>query len=196
MQALRYSVAVLIGLTLAPTALASEAETSASAGNSRYQRNGTATATARYEGDLGFARTNSRSGPVSSARGVAVGFDESGLSLSVSNAIAPRLGAAIATTFNLSIDRDGHVSGSTGLSVARGPLYRSATAGGRVGTGRHGNAATAFASGKTDRFGRVQATTRSHSSASQRHVVVRRQPAPVLRRSAPSEVRYHARHRR
>ncbi len=193
MQALRYSVAVLIGLTLAPTALASEAETSASAGNSRYQRNGTATATARYEGDLGFARTNSRSGPVSSARGVAVGFDESGLSLSVSNAIAPRFGAAIATTFNLSIDRDGEVSGSTGLAVARGPLQQAVTAGGRVGTGRFADGATAFASGQTDRFGQVQATTRSYNSASQRHVVVRRYPAPVVRRSAPSEIRYYRR---
>jgi hypothetical protein len=193
MQALRYSVAVLIGLTLAPTALASEAETSASASDSRYQRNGTATATARYEGDLGFARTNSRSGPVSSARGVAVGFDESGLSLSVSNAIAPRLGAAIAMTFNLSIDRDGDVSGSTGLALARGPLQQAVTAGGQVGTGRYVDGATAFTSGQTDRFGRVQATTRSYSSASQRHVVVRRYPAPAVRRYAPSEIQHYRR---
>jgi hypothetical protein len=173
---------------LATAALASDAETSASAGSNRYQPNGTAAATARYEGDLGFARTNTRSGPVSSARGVAVGFDESGLSLSVSNAAASRFGPAVATTFNLSIDRDGSVSRSGGLAVSNGPIYRSATAGGRVGTGREGRVATAIASGQTDRFGHVQAVTRSQND----------RPRPVLgiRRTAPSEVRRYRTYRR
>ena len=155
--------ALLAAVMLSATALASDARTSASAGSRRHQRNGTAAATAHYQGQLGFARTNARSGPVSSARGVAVGVDESGLSLSVSHAVAPRRGPAVAANFNLSIGNDGRVSGSTGLSLASGPLYRSASAGGRAGTGRFGSTAVSRASGKTDGFGRVFATTRAHN---------------------------------
>ena len=171
----------------AADAFASDAETSATAGSNRYHRNGTAQATARYDGNIGFARTDTQSGSVNLARGVAVGVDQSGLSLSVSNAIAPRFGPALATSFNLSIDRNGRVSRSRGTTVADGPIQRSATAGGRVGTGRHGNAATAFASGKTDRFGRVSAKTESEQYRPRRVLV---------RRSAPPEmVRYRRHHR-
>ncbi|MFQ5805890.1 MAG: hypothetical protein ACE5I3_05510, partial [Phycisphaerae bacterium] len=63
-----------------------------------------------------------------------------------------------------------------------GPRHRSATAGGRVSTGWHGNAASAFAAGKTDRFGQVHATTRSHQYRPRRVVVVRRAAPPEVRR--------------
>jgi hypothetical protein len=175
--------ATMTMMTLAAAdVFASDAETSATAGGSRYQHNGTAQATASYEGDVGFARTNTQSGSVNLARGIAVGVDQSGLSISVSQAVAPRGGSAVAATFNLSIDRDGQVSRSRGVTVADGPIQRSATAGGRVGTDRYGSTATAFASGRTDRFGRVQVNTDSEQY----------QPRRVLvRRSAPPEmVRY------
>jgi len=163
-------------------ALASDAETSATASSNRYQRNGTAQASAHYEGNLGFARTNTQSGSVNSARGVAVGVDRSGLSLSVSKAIAPQHGPAVAVSFNLSIDRDGRVSRSRGMTVADGPVHRSAAAGGRVSTGPDGRAATAFASGQTDRFGRVSAKTHSEQYRPRRM---------LARRSASSEkIRY------
>jgi hypothetical protein len=170
----------VLATMLAPVgAMASDAETSATAGSNRYQRDGTAAASARYDGQAGFARTDTRSGPVSSARGVAVGVDRDGLSFSISNAIAGQRGPALATTFNLSIDRDGRVSGSSGLALACGPVQRSATAGGRVGTGSLGRTATAFASGETDRFGRVYAKTRSEQY---------RPRLVLVRRSAPPEV--------
>lgn len=188
MKRLTILTATLAMMLTTSIALASDAETSASAGSNRYQPNGTAAASARYDGRVGFARTDTRSGPVNAARGVAVGVDESGLSLSVSKAVAPRHGPALAVSFNLSIDRDGRVSRSRGLTVSDGPLHRSATAGGRVSTGRCGNAATAFASGKTDRFGRVQATTHSQHDRPRRVVMVRR---PATR-----ELRYYRGYRR
>ena len=181
---------LLVSMTCLATALASEAETSATAGSNRDQRNGTAAATARYEGTIGFARTNTRSGRLSTARGVAVGVDENGLSLSVSQALAPRNGPAIATNFNLSLGRDGSVSGSTGMSRASGPIHRSATASGRTGTGRN-QGATSLASGTSDRFGRVKAVTRandyrprilrSHKQSRPRYLPVRRAliPRPI-----------------
>jgi hypothetical protein len=176
-----FTTAMAMMTLAAVDTLASDAETSATAGSNRYHRNGTAQATARYEGDIGFARTNTQSGSVNLARGVAVGLDESGLSLSISQAVAPRGGQAIAATFNLSIDRNGQVSRSRGVSVADGPIRNSATAGGRVNTGRHGNAATAIASGKTDRFGRVQARTESKQYRPQRVLVRRSAPREMVR---------------
>jgi len=178
----------LITSMLSAAALASDAETSASASSSRYQRNGTAAASARYDGQLGFARTRTRSGRINLARGVAVGIDRSGVSLSVSNAIAPKLGPAIGTSFNISIGRDGQVSASRGLSVSQGSAYRSATAGGRASTGRHGRAASALASGKTGRFGRVQATTSSEHYAPRLTVGTRHSPLSLLRRHVQSKV--------
>ena len=168
------ALVTLLALLWSSPAWASEAKTSASAGSSRYQRNGTATATARYSGDVGSARTQSRSGKVNVARGVAWGLDKDGLSLSVSNAIAPKRGPAVATTFNLSIGRDGRVSHSTGLAISKGPIYRSASAGGSVDTKRHGGSATAFAAGKSDRFGRVRAVTQSEQHRPQKRVEFRR----------------------
>lgn len=181
MKRIAISGTALAALVLSMPALASDARTSASAGSSRFQRNGTAAATATYQGDLGFARTNARSGWVSTARGVAVGVDQSGVSLSVSHAVAPQRGPAVATTFNLSIGRDGRVSSSTGLAVSTGPLHRSATAGGRAGTGRFSSGAVSQASGRSDRFGRVVATTRAqdHRPRQIRHATQQQHPRPV-----------------
>jgi hypothetical protein len=164
MKRLLVLAASFVTVVVSATAFASDAETSASAGSSRSQRNGTASATARYEGDRGFARTDTRSGVVNIGRGVAVGVDEDGLSLSVSGAFAPQNGPAVATTFNLSIGRDGRISGSTGLAVSDGPFSRAASAGGWAGTERGGAGAVSQASGRTDPFGRVVATTRAEDS--------------------------------
>ena len=186
----------LATLMTLPAAWASDAQTSATAGSNRYNPTGTAGATASYDGRVGFARTDANSGPVSTARGVAVGVDEDGISLSVSNAVAPRFGSAIATTFNLSIGRDGEVSSGLGLSVADGPISRSATAGGQASTGRNGNSATALAGGQTDRYGRVHATTDTNQYRPDRVVRVSRPTTRVVHRSAPSEVRRVIRVRR
>ena len=169
---------------LASAAFASDAQTSATAGSNSNQRNGTAAATAQYEGDLGFARTDSQSGSLNRSRGVAVGVDEDGLSLSLSNAFATRYGPAVATSFNLSIGRDGQVSRSGGLTIADGPLEREATAGGRTSTGRQGNTATAQASGRTDRYGRVETQTFAHSTPNSRPATVRYARSPASNRLA------------
>jgi hypothetical protein len=155
--------AIFAAALLGGASFGSEAASSASAGRGGYGA-GTGSAAARYEGDHGFARTDSRSGRLTTARGVAVGVDEDGLSLSISNAFAPPHGPAVATSFNLSIGRDGQVSGSTGLSVADGPFYRTATAGGQAATGFGAAPALAYASGQTDPFGRVVARTQAQSS--------------------------------
>jgi hypothetical protein len=150
-------------------AWASDAETSASAGRT-HLGGGSASATARYEGDVGFARTQSTSGAVSSARGVAVGLDEDGLSLSISRAVSTPRGPAIATNFSLSIGTDGGLAANTSLSRANGPLEASATAGGRVSTGertplgRTPPVAVGMASGRSDPWGRVQATSHAVTS--------------------------------
>jgi hypothetical protein len=192
----RLTLTVSIVSLLSASVLASDAETSASASSNRFKRNGTATATAHYDGKVGFARTNTQSGQVNLARGVAVGIDKSGVSLSVSNAVAPGRGPAVATTFNLSIDRNGQISKSRGTSVSEGPIHRSATAGGSVSTGRHGGAATAFAAGKTDRFGRVQATSSSQTVRPARYVEMRRYPARQVQVHSSREVRrYRVLHR-
>lgn len=165
-------VATAISLGLSAVANASDAATSATVGGFRGSTTGVAAASARYVGDIGFARTTSHSGSLNLARGVAVGFDEDGLSLSVSNAVATRHGPAIATNFNLTIGRDGDVSSSSGLAVANGPIHREASAGGSVGTGP-GRAATSIASGKSDRFGRVVAETRAEQRRGHGRIRVR-----------------------
>lgn len=156
----------LASLTLlASPATASEAETSAGA-TGRRRRPGTATATARYKGDLGFARTDTRSGTLSAARAVALGLDEEGLSLSLSTAVAPRLGPALATNFNISIGTDGQVAHSVGRALARGGRERTASVAGRTttGTGCHSASAVSRATGRTSYGGvaRVRTTSRHH----------------------------------
>jgi hypothetical protein len=177
MRRLISSVVTMAAVAITPGAWAGDAETSAMAG-SGFGRPGTAAATAAYEGDLGFARTRTRSGPLSVARGVAVGVDEDGLSLSVSNAIAARRGLALATNFNIEIERDGDVSFSTGRAVSRGPLFREASVGGFAGNNRGHGVASSFAAGNSDPFGRVHAVT--HSVSREARPEFRRLSRPVI----------------
>lgn len=164
------STMVVMGFSV-QLSFAGDAETNASAGN------GVAAATARYEGDVGFARTQTRSGRVTTAQGVAVGVDEDGLALSLSRAVDTPWGPAIASNFNLSIERDGDVSFSTGRSVAQGAFERTASAGGGATTGRQAIRGTAWstASGHSDALGRVTAQTHA-----EQHRAVTRAPRRVI----------------
>jgi hypothetical protein len=143
------------------TVLGSEAATQASVANSR-SGNGSAMAAAEYEGVVGLARTRTETGRVTLARGVAVGFDEDGLSVSLSHGVASRRGPAYAGTFNLAINTNGQVSGSYGGALSRGGSSRSATAGGSVQAARRGGSATAFATGETHGGGTVKANTHAY----------------------------------
>ena len=158
----RISEAMMTLALLCAPAGAGEAGTSATAGYDRRTAGGVAEATANYDGRVGWARTDSEVGRRGSqAQGVAVGVDEDGLSLSVSNAVAPRNGPALATNFNLSIGRDGEVASSFGATIASGPIQREASVGGAAGSGWNGSVATSEAAGRTDRFGRVDTVTRA-----------------------------------
>jgi len=154
------STVSLMWMSLAASTLASEAETSAAAGNNR-RGDGFATATATYEGDIGFAGTRTHTGEVSLARGLAVGFDEDGLSFSASHAISTRWGIGIARNFTLTLGRDGQVAVSGGTAVSRGQRHQSAEAGGWAGSEGHRTVAASTASGTSDRRGTV--TTRTHA---------------------------------
>lgn len=142
-------------LALSTRAFASEAETSARVSRGIGMPD-QADAAARYEGDFGFARTDTRTGGVNLARGVAVGVDEDGLSLSLSHAVSGKHGPAIATNFSMSVGRDGRVSRGIGRTFADGTLYRSAGASGGTSTRGHAHAG---ATGRTDPFGRVVSRT-------------------------------------
>ena len=144
------------------TATASQAETSAGVSRSRHGAT-TAEATARYDGDVGLARTDTRTGRISLARGLAVGADRNGLTLSASHALATRSGLSVARNFNLTIGRDGQVAVSGGRTVSRGSQRRSAEAGGiaRAGHGRTG--ASSWAAGSSDRRGFVRTNTHARS---------------------------------
>lgn len=153
--------AIILGLAMGfmpgLTALAGEANSSATA-SSNWWGPGTAAATAGYEGNgIGFAKTNTRSGNVNLAQGVSVGFDEEGLSLSTSYAVAPRHGSAAAGTLNMAIGLDGSVSTSAGQTVADGDPYRQVDAGGSARPG----AAVATTGGSTGPRGTVVSQTRS-----------------------------------
>jgi hypothetical protein len=156
-----------IGMTLLAggiSAWASEAATSASAAAQANRPSGTAGATARYVGDVGFTRTDTRTGPVNAARAVAVGVDERGLTLSVSTAIAPRFGPALATNFNVTINDHGQAAVSVGTAVARGGAERSVSTSGSAVSRLASPAATSVASGKTSAGGVVHVATDSASS--------------------------------
>lgn len=158
-------VAAMFGISLAmcgSVAIASDAQTSAGAAGRRFGL-GSAAATARYEGDIGFAHSETRSGEINLARGVAVGLDEDGLSLSLSNAVAPRVGPALATNFNMSIDRSGQVSTSHGMALSDGRFENEVNAGGAAGTGRGSRGAMSQAGGRSDPTGTVRAETRADS---------------------------------
>jgi hypothetical protein len=166
-----------LALTIATTAPAlADASTTATAGRNNAAGTGSAAATARYDAPIGFANTQTHSGPINAARGVAVEVDKNGITLSVSNAIATKNGPAIASTFNLAINRDGDVSRSGGISVSRGPIETEASAGGSAATGPRGGSATttASASGRSDRFGTVEARTASHTQPARRGLRVER----------------------
>jgi hypothetical protein len=164
------TIAAALSLVLtAGAAVASDAATSAAVGGG-FGRPGTAAATARYEGDFGLARTDTRTGRVNIARGLAVGVDEDGLAFSLSNAVLTPGGVSVATTLNIGIDRDGDVSTSTGLAIAAGPREREASAGGRVSTRPDGGGATSIAQGRSDRNGRVIARTHSDDDRPRRVV--------------------------
>jgi hypothetical protein len=156
-----YITGLMIAGLAATTLKASDASTTASVTSGR--RSGTAAATAEYEGDVGLARTRTKTGKVNLARGVAVGVDEDGLTLSVSHAVAAKSGPAYAGTFNLSIGRDGQVSSSYGGALSTGGRSRSALAGGSATTSRRTSSAIAFAKGKTRGGGIVKARTHSYS---------------------------------
>ncbi len=140
-------------------ASASDAETSASARGGRGQP-GSASASARYVGEVGFARTDTRTGVLNLSRAVAVGVDRDGLSLSLSTAIAPQRGPALATNFNLSIGANGQVSHSNGQALAQGGRDRYVSAGGRSGT-HLGGSAISTARGLTRHGGIVRVSTQS-----------------------------------
>lgn len=153
-------LAAMIGIsTVCGWAAAADAATSAGV-TGRNGRLGTATATAHYSGEAGYARTSSRSGNTNQARGIAVGFDRNGLALSLSNAVEHR-GLAVATNFNLAIGADGEVSTSNGVAIGRGGQEREVMAGGAAGTGRP---AISQASARTEHGGSAQAHTRAHHS--------------------------------
>jgi hypothetical protein len=162
MRQLMTTSAMMMTLWLVAPGWASEAATSAGVSGNRYGP-GTAHATASYVGDRGFARTDTQSGKVNLARGVAVGIDKDGLSLSVSHAVDAGRGPALATNFNMSIGRDGSRSVSLGAAVADGRLERAASAGGSTAAGRNGSVALSTASGHTDRFGRVRVVTKAEN---------------------------------
>lgn len=166
----KLTMSALLGISLTATGLAAETETSANA-SSRWGRPGDAGATARYEGDVGFARTEARSGRVSTARGVAVGADEHGVSLSISNAVATPLGA-VGTTFNLSIGPDG-VSASRGAAVSVGGRERGVAVGGATDS-RGVRPAQAISRGFTRGGGVVRATSDARDDIRPRSVRVLR----------------------
>lgn len=144
--------------------LANDARTTATAG-SNGRGAGTAGATANYDGGgIGFTRTKADTGRINLARGLAVGFDEDGLSVSHSYALAPTYGPAVGGTFNMHIGLDGEATVSAGRVTADGDPVRVVTAGGNAGSNGRSPVATATASGETGRRGEVRAETRSFSS--------------------------------
>lgn len=161
---------IMIATAGIQTALAGEASTDASATSGWGNQGGTAQANASWDGDggRGLTRTDTRTGRVNLARGLAVGIDRDGLDLSFSHAIAGNRGPGYAGTFNLSIGRDGSVSHSYGGAVSRGGYRRSVEAGGAASS-RPGGIALASAGGRTWGGGIVQARTRSQHRPAYRH---------------------------
>ena len=173
MKRTRTILAGLMVFGLGKAALGSEAETSATASSHLFGGR-IATATARYEGDAGFADTRTRTGRVTLARGVAVGLDEEGLSFSVSHATTNRLGVALAGNLNLTLGRNGQVAVSGGNTVSFGPRYRSASAGGLTSANWGRANAVSTASGRSDRRGFVQSRTHARSHRAPQIVRVKR----------------------
>ena len=156
----RFLTFATLAIATTSFALASSASTSATAGYNRYA-GGNAAATASYTGEQGFARTDTKTGRVNIARGVALGVDENGVSLSLSNAVATQNGPAVSTTFNLSIGAAGNSAMSVGAAAATGGTAREATSGGSTYAQRYRSGATAVSTGRTSGTGRVVAITKS-----------------------------------
>jgi hypothetical protein len=166
----RNTCLLLSALLLAHAAMlarASDARTSASATNG-VAAVPAAAATAQYSGDIGFARTDTRTGRISLARGVALAVDEHGVTLSVSTAIAPRLGPALASNFNLSINTDGRAATSTATVTASGGLTRMAAVSGGASSTRSDPSAESAGTGRSDPDGRVGVKTASRSNPVER----------------------------
>lgn len=182
----RFLTCTTVMLLTTLSAFASSAATNASAGRDILGR-GNAQAYATYDGDAGFARTDTRTGRVNIARGVAVGVDEDGLSLSVSTAFDPKHGPAIASNFNLSIGRDG-ASHSHGLALANDRNERQVSAGGAVTANRRGPLARSTAQASTSPFGQAIARTSSNTHRSQPRLTIgspSRQRTTLIRRTTP-----------
>jgi hypothetical protein len=189
---------LMVGWMPGLAALAGEASSGASASSNRWGP-GTAAATAGYQGNgIGFARTNTRSGNTNFAQGLSVGFDEEGLSLSTSYAVAPRFGTAAAGTMNVAIGLDGSVATSAGRTVADGDPDRRVDASGSARPGSYGRspAAVATTGGATGPRGTVVSRTHSDSRpggfgaartvnaaprARSPRAATRRSPQPVVR---------------
>ena len=159
--------------TMSSAAWAGEANTSATAG-SRGFGPGTAAATANYDGNgIGFTKTQANSGNnLNFARGLSIGFDEDGLSLSHSYAVAPRFGPAIGGTMNLHIGTDGQSSLSTGRVKSSGDPSRRVAVSGSAGSHRGRSQAVSATRGVTGPRGAVRASTHSaqrRGFASRRH---------------------------
>jgi hypothetical protein len=159
-------MATIFGALTAAT-LGGETATSATAG-SNGRGPGYAGATADYNGNgIGVTRTKAETGRINFARGLSLGFDEDGLSLSTSYALAPKYGPAVGGTFNMNIGLDGQRSASFGQTVASGDRNRTVTAGGFAGSNRGMGRAGATVTGTTGPRGEVRSMTRSLSSQDQ-----------------------------
>lgn len=164
----------LVGM-MAVSVMAGEASTSAWANNAGL---GNAGAIAQYNGqpgNLGIARTDTRTGTVNLARGLAVGVDADGLDFSFSHAIAPNGGPAYAGTLNLSIGRNGEVNGSYGGVLSQGGVVRNVESGGSTSS-RIGGTPTAIARGDATPGGRVTAQTNTFSRPPVRYARVNTSP--------------------
>ncbi|GJM25422.1 MAG: hypothetical protein DHS20C16_18370 [Phycisphaerae bacterium] len=157
-------------------AFAGVANTSATAGSGGWGP-GTAAATANYDGDgVGFTKTKASSGKLNVARGLSVGFDQTGLSVSHSYAVAGQRGPAVGGTLNVHIGQNG-VAVSGGQSVASQGRSRQVNVAGQAGSNGRRPTATAAASGHASGRGVVNARTFSRSSDrydSRRRVASRR----------------------
>lgn len=160
---IRLALTSFLTMALSMPTFAGEASTSAAVTQIGL-RPGTATANAAYVGDgRGQARTMTRSGRVSLAEGLAIGVDRDGIDFSVSYAVGGRFLPAVASTFNLSLGRDGSVASSGGLTVANPAPVRSVNAGGFARSQLGGSIAGATAGGRSDPHGKVTARTWSNS---------------------------------
>jgi hypothetical protein len=185
---MQYTFGLMLCGLGAGAALAGQATTSAGASNG-WGNDGTAVATANYDGigGDGFARTRTDTGELNRSRALAVGYDREGLDFSLSHAVAPRLGPAYAGTFNVSIGQDGQVSGSYGGVVSHGGLTRSVEAGGMTRSDRAGGTAVAHANGEALPHGHVVAQTNSYQRRPATERTVR--PLGTLRNGAPTNIR-------